>query len=98
MERKQSISHRSLFFESKDIEEESVEPPMNYLWRELGLDSCPEPVLIMWLAMFIIGSCCSLSKETIQEIDVPPLEEIQTAEDLFYMTILMLYDRYKSLD
>ena len=67
---------------------------MDFLWRELDLGSCDESGLVIVLALFIIGACRTLPKAKGVVIEKPSLRSIKTAEDLFYMTLLFLYEKY----
>lgn len=77
-----------------------LEPPMDYMWRELDFGSCPELMLASFLALFIIGTCRAtpLPKGSENEMFVfsgPGASEVETAEDLFYQTLLTLYENYE---
>ena len=86
----------------KDYEEYNkvLEPPMDYMWRELDFGNCPEFMLTSFLALFIIGTCRVIplpkdSKNKIFAFSGVGTSELETAEDLFYQTILILYENYE---
>lgn len=89
------------FEKYKDI----LEPPMNFLWREFSLyDSkkCSEFMLASVLALFIIGTCLKTplengTDECFITFNAPGVSELETAEDLFYNTLLMLYENYEKV-
>ena len=77
-----------------------LEPPMDFLWRELDFGRCSKFMITSFLALFIIGTC--------QGIPIPKdagnksfafsgvcVSELETAEDLFYQTLLTLYEKYE---
>ncbi len=76
-----------------------LEPPMDFFWRELNLGGCDECMLEIILALFIIGTCYSLPQPSNPDIPeriyhAPSSRDIETAEDLFYLTLLVLYETY----
>ena len=77
-----------------------LEPPMDFMWRELDFGSCPELMLTSFLALFIIGTCrgMPLPQDTENKIFAfsgVGASELETAEDLFYQTLLTLYENYE---
>ncbi len=77
-----------------------LEPPMDFMWRELDFGSCPELMLTSFLALFIIGTCqgMPLPQDTENKIFAfsgVGASELETAEDLFYQTLLTLYETYE---
>ncbi len=83
-----------IYFKDNDKYKKDLEPPMDFLWRELDLGSCDESRLVIVLALFIIGACSSIPHENGVVIGKPSLQNIKTAEDLFYLTLLFLYEKY----
>ena len=91
-----------IYYNDFDEYKDKLEPPMDYLWRELELQSpsvTDDGRLAIILGLFIIGTCYSLPKEREEVLDFdqynsPALNELETAEDLFYMTLLVLYETY----
>ena len=83
-----------IYYKDSNIYKDKLEPPMDFLWRELDLGSCDESGLVIVLALFIIGACRTLPKAKGVVIEKPSLRSIKTAEDLFYMTLLFLYEKY----
>ena len=86
----------------KDYEEYNnvLEPPMDFMWRELDFDKCPELMLASFLALFIIGTCRGIPfpKDSVNKMFAfsgPGASEVETAEDLFYQTLLTLYENYE---
>ncbi len=86
----------------KDYEEykEVLEPPMDFMWRELDFDNCPELMLTSFLALFIIGSCRGIplpqdAENQILAFSGVGASDLETAEDLFYQTLLTLYENYE---
>ncbi len=82
---------------------EKLEPPMNFLWRELNLSDsqvCSEFMLASILALFIIGTCLNISSPNVLDAEesvfsAPGTSSLETAEDLFYDTLLILYNNYE---
>ena len=77
-----------------------LEPPMDLIWRELDFGSCPELMLASYLALFIIGTCRGIplpkdSEHKMFAFSGPGACEVETAEDLFYQTLLTLYENYE---
>jgi len=77
-----------------------LEPPMDFMWRELDFGSCSERMLASFLALFIIGTCRGIPLP--QDAEIQPFafsgvgaSDLETAEDLFYQTILTLYENYE---
>ena len=84
----------------QDVCKDKLEPPMNYLWRELDFACCDGLTLSACLALFIIGACHALpfnsdDKNIWFVYSGPDIHELETAEDLFYMTLLTLYETYE---
>jgi hypothetical protein len=86
----------------KDCEEfkNILEPPMNLMWRELDFGSCPEIMLVSYLALFIIGTCRGIplpedAENKMFAFSGPGASDLETAEDLFYQTLLTLYENYE---
>ena len=71
---------------------------MDYLWRVLNFKYCSEELLVIVLALFIIGTCIYVDEEHNSDknlkIYTPSLFEIETAEDLFYETLCIMYTTY----
>jgi len=77
-----------------------LEPPMDFMWRELNFGSCPELMLASYLALFIIGTCLKIPlpkdiENKMFAFSGPGTSEVETAEDLFYQTLLTLYENYE---
>lgn len=77
-----------------------LEPPMDFMRRELDLGNCSELMLTAFLALFIIGTCRGIPLP--QDAEIQPFvfsgvgaSDLETAEDLFYQTILTLYENYE---
>ena len=86
----------------KDFEEYTniLEPPMDFMWRKLDFGSCRELMLASYLALFIIGTCRGIPfPEDVEDkmfvFSGPGVSEVETAEDLFYQTLLTLYENYE---
>lgn len=88
-----------LYYKDKE-EKELVEPPMNYLWNVLRMADCQEKELTIELALFIIGFYFSKPNDNDNDMDAEEdyytasLAEMETAEDLFYYTLSVLYQMY----
>jgi len=81
--------------EYKDI----LVPPMDCMWEELDFGGCEESKLVIYLALFIIGACRCFPLKNQEENQLfaysgPSVHDIETAEDLFYETLLVLYETY----
>ncbi len=86
----------------KDDEKYSIvlEPPMDFMWRELNFGSCSELMFASFLALFIIGTCRGIPVPQDAEnkkfsFSGVGASDLETAEDLFYQTLLMLYENYE---
>ncbi len=89
-----------IFYGNDEKYSKILEPPMDYMWRELDLGGCPELMLASFLALFIIGTCHSTPLQGNSENEIVTFSglgvpEIETAEDLFYQTLLTLYENYE---
>ena len=89
-----------IYYKDDEDYNKKLEAPMNYMWRELNFSDCPELVLASFLALFIIGTCQVTlhNKKAEKEIVVfsgPGASDVETAEDLFYQTLLTLYEKYE---
>lgn len=83
-------------------------PPFDWMMEHLNLLSCPEEELTYWMCMFIRNACIIIPREiparqkTENEFDeedeicfsAPNLEDINSMEDLYYLTLYYLHDRY----
>lgn len=88
-----------IYYKDNDKYKSLLEPPMDFMWRELDFGNCPELMLTSFLALFIIGTCrgISLPKDSENRMFTfsgPGASEVETAEDLFYQTLLTLYENY----
>ena len=94
-----------IYYSRFEEHKEKLEPPMNFLWREFRLSdpaACSEFMLASVLALFIIGTCLKIPLQDVSDKDffafsAPGVHELETAEDLFYDTILMLYENYEKV-
>lgn len=64
-------------------------PPIMMAWNQCGLGSCPEPEMTFW-AMRMIIDCC----KALHDCGLPEECPIQTQEDMYYYTLLILYKTY----
>lgn len=83
-----------LYYGKADKYRDILEPPMNYMWNCLNFGNCPEFDLCVYIALFIIGTCYSIPRDDVFVYDAPNINEIDTAEDLFYLVLLILYETY----
>ncbi|MCR4717009.1 MAG: hypothetical protein K5656_07485 [Lachnospiraceae bacterium] len=86
-----------IYYSKDELYKGKIEPPMNRMWRELDFEGCEESDLAAFLALFIIGTCYAIPRSEcrgVGEYDTPGLSEIETAEDLFYLALLVLYETY----
>ena len=80
-----------IFYKDFDEYKDKLEPPMDYLWRELELQSpavTDEGKLAIILGLFIIGTCYSLPKEReevlgFDQYNSPALNELETRRICF---------------
>ena len=96
-----SIIDEYMYYTIIDKSQPDKERPLDYFWRELGFYECPEIVLASFLAVFIIGTCESIPRDSQSEYDpfmfgITSIYEMETAEDLFYLTLLTLYETYSN--
>lgn len=88
-----------IFYKDTPDYKKILEPPMDYLWRNLNLGGCKECELCIVLALFIIGTCRCIPNTGQEQIEPyaysgPGVSDVETAEDLFYLTLLYLYETY----
>ncbi len=91
-----------LYYSGSEEYKGKLEPPMDDLWRGLQLgdaDACDEFMLASVLALFIIGACQSIPSQDgpdreFHASSAPDVGDLETAEDLFYDTLLTLYEHY----
>ncbi len=80
--------------------EKKVMNPMDYLWKDRELGSCPEPEITYWVCLFIILSCYSIMDDSIlvddrwQNVSIDD-DLIETQEDMYYYALLQLYMTYE---
>ena len=89
-----------VYYGKYDEYKNKLEPPMDYMWRELDFGSCPEFMLSSFLAQFIIGTCRAIPFSEGEENELfaysgVGVSDLETAEDLFYQTLLVLYENYE---
>lgn len=79
------------------------EAPLDYLWRVKSLAECPEKDIVFWLNLFVYSACFVIPREfrkkktqTIR-YNAPSLYEIKTYEDLYFSSLMCLYDVYNSI-
>ncbi len=89
-----------LYYKDYEKYNNILEPPLDFMWRELNFGSCSELMLTVFLALFIIGTCQGIPLP--QNAENQPFvfsgvgtPDLKTAEDLFYQTILTLYENYE---
>lgn len=88
-----------MYYSNIEQYKDVLEPPMDYMCTELNLRSCEERKLAAFLALFIIGVCHAVpieecGKKKAFAYSGPTIDSVETAEDLFYLTILTLYETY----
>jgi len=87
-----------IFYSKMDEYRDVLERPMNYMWNYLNFGNCSEYDLCVYIALFIIGTCYEIPNEDLGKglfvYEAPSIFEIDTAEDLFYLTLLILYETY----
>ncbi len=72
---------------------------MEFFFRELDLGGCEEFQLVVVLALFIIGTCRAIPIEKQEESGQVIYSgacwyNLETVEDLFYQTLIFLYETY----
>jgi len=89
-----------IYYKNDEECKKLLEPPMDFMRRKLDLGNCSELMLIAFLALFIIGTCRGIPLP--QDAENQPFvfsgvgaSDLETAEDLFYQTILTLYENYE---
>ena len=87
-----------IYYRKYDDYKDLLAPPMDYMWKGLNLGGCDELTLSALLALFIIGTCHAVPLKEEQKVFAysgPSYYDVKTAEDLFYLTLLTLYETYK---
>lgn len=75
-----------------NIESNEIEPPINMVYHLMHLGDCNEKNVTFWVMRIIIDSCFNFSSKTISLSFDENL--IQTQEDMYYYTLLVLYETY----
>ncbi len=87
-----------VFCQNVEKYKDQLEPPMNLMWRELNMTDCDESVVMIAAAVFVIGSCYAIRKNLqvgdVFRFQLPSIHEIDTAEDLYYLLLMVLYETY----
>lgn len=74
--------------------------PMDYLWNKVGMGQCPECEMVFWTNLFIYSASLVIIREygRKEPMDIeflaPALYELETLEDLYYATLMTLYNIY----
>ena len=89
-----------IYYKDEEKYNKVLEPPMDFIWRELGFGSCSELMITSFLALFIIETCRGISllqnaENKIFAFSGVDVSDLETAEDLFYQTLLTLYEYYE---
>ena len=86
-----------LFYKDKDMGV-SLPVPLNWMWVNLDFGNCSTKDLIFWLNLFITSSCYDVQAyfkyDNKEDLNIPNIEDAKTIEDLFFLSLLMLYDTY----
>ena len=86
-----------LYYKDKDMGI-SLPVPLDWMWDNLDLSGCAEKDLIFWLNLFITSSCYDVQAyfkyDSKESLCIPNIEDTKTIEDLFFLSLLMLYDTY----
>ena len=86
-----------LFYKDKDMNI-SLPVPLDWMWINLNFESCDEKDLIFWLNLFIVSSCYDVQAyykyKKKEFLSIPNIDDTKTIEDLFFLSLLMLYDTY----
>ncbi len=89
-----------LYYKDKDMGV-SLPIPLDWMFDHLNFGSCDAKDLIFWLNLFITSSCYDIQAyfnyETKESLSIPNIEDTKTLEDLFFLSLLMLYDTYLNL-
>lgn len=79
--------------EEMNLKQDDIQPPVDMVFEKCNLGSCPESDMTFWTMRIIIDSC-----KTIVNPDLIYYEFdeslIKTQEDMYYYTILILYNAY----
>ena len=89
-----------IYYKDREEYKKILEPPMDLMWRELDFGSCQNIKLASYLAIFIIGTCRGIplpedAENKMFAFSGPGALDVETAEDLFYNTLLTLYENYE---
>ena len=78
----------------------SLPVPLDWMFVNLNFESCDEKDLIFWLNLFITSSCYDVQAhfkyENIESLSIPNIGDTKTIEDLFFLSLLMLFVTYKN--
>lgn len=76
----------------------SLPVPLDWMFDNFNFGTCDEKDLIFWLNLFITSSCYDIQAyykyEKKEYLNIPNIEDTKTIEDLFFLSLLMLYDTY----
>lgn len=68
--------------------------PIDMVWEEMGLGSHPIEEMIFWVMRMIISSTYQMPLGDHQDIISIVEDYLETFEDMYYYTLLVLYSRY----
>lgn len=73
--------------------------PIDMVWEEMELGSCPLEEMIFWVMRMIISAIYQMPLGDYQNNTSIDEDYLETFEDMYYYTLLVLYSRYgKSLE
>lgn len=86
-----------IYYKDKDFNI-SLPVPFNWMYNNLSFIDCKEKDLIFWLNLFIVSSCYDIQAyfryENKESLYIPSIDDVKTIEDLFFLSLLLLYDTY----
>ena len=86
-----------LYFKDTD---NALPIPFDWIWNNFDFTNCDCKDLILWLNLFIINCCNKIDKPTDNKSEkkespvIPFIRDVKTIEDIHFLALLCLYDRY----
>ena len=75
------------------LKQEDIEPPIDMVFEKCNLGSCDESTMTFWTMRIIIDSCRTIIDPNLMYFGFEDLV-IETQEDMYYYTILVLYNAF----
>lgn len=91
-----NLSHYMLNYcncKEMGLKQEDIHPPVDMVFEKCNLGSCDESTMTFWTMRIIIDSCRTVIDSNLMYLGFDDLV-IETQEDMYYYTILILYNAF----